>query len=214
MPNNKYNITTNDIFENISHLLTTNKQLFIRDKNGIYLYANKYFHRTLVDNLLISINEPIVGKTVNQLYPNIENIVYSSNILENDLKVMHSNKIMIFDEPTYLSSNNVLNFLTKRGPFYSNGELIGTITVSETYNKLITPFGEVTLTIRQLQTLSASFHGLSVKDISTWLNISPRTVDSHIDQIKNKLTINKKSDFNKFIIDNKLFDVVNYFYKI
>ncbi len=213
MPNKTNNHTNHNFFESMSNFLSPNKQLFIRDINGVYLYANKYFHNTLIDNLLISENENIVGKDINQLYPNIENVIYNSKKLEHDLEVIESNKIMIFDEPTYLSSNNILNFVTQKVPFYLDGELLGVINVSESYNKLITDFGEVTLTIRQLQTLSASFHGLPVKEIGCWLNISPRTVDTYVEQLKNNLNLNKKSDFNAFIIENKLYEVVTYFYK-
>lgn len=58
------------------------------------------------------------------------------------------------------------------------------------------------LTQRQLQIFIYTIEGLSSKEISEKLNLSTRTVDSHIKEIFAKLDVEKRSQFTKIFFDN------------
>ncbi|MCF6766669.1 helix-turn-helix transcriptional regulator [Thiotrichales bacterium 19S3-7] len=55
-------------------------------------------------------------------------------------------------------------------------------------------YNNVSLTSRELDCLYELAKGLMIKEIAKNLSISPRTVETHLNHIKNKLTLTSKSD--------------------
>lgn len=45
------------------------------------------------------------------------------------------------------------------------------------------------------------------------MNVSPRTVETFVDQLKIKLNVTKKSDFHNIVLENSLVRVMEYYFK-
>lgn len=67
------------------------------------------------------------------------------------------------------------------------------MTITELINKL---------TKRELETLEHIVLSGSVKGASKVMNVSPRTIEDYIEQVKNKLGLQYKYQFNKIYIEN------------
>lgn len=58
---------------------------------------------------------------------------------------------------------------------------------------------------RELEALKALYQGYSARETAALLGLSRRTVESYLENIKNKLGVSKKVELMKFIIDQKIF---------
>lgn len=65
---------------------------------------------------------------------------------------------------------------------------------------------EVYLTARELQVLKGLWSGLSAKENAKLLDLSPRTIESYLEHIKNKLRVNNKAELIKLSSKYKLFN--------
>lgn len=108
---------------------------------------------------------------------------------------------------TYL--NNKLRF------FLQQEEYEGQSKMKQNYNLLIARLTQLTqyngtkLTTKEIEILTCWFFGRSLKAIAALFNISPRTVESHIDHIKYKLLCNSKYDLQNLIHSKKI-DILFY----
>jgi DNA-binding CsgD family transcriptional regulator len=66
---------------------------------------------------------------------------------------------------------------------------------------LTTSFNKIQLTERQAEVLFYILRGKTVKQVSTFLLISPRTVDEHLEQLRHKFEVNNKHA----LIDKEIF---------
>lgn len=63
-------------------------------------------------------------------------------------------------------------------------------------------YGKVEITIKEMETLRLLRQGLTAKEIASRFSRSPRTIESHLDNLKDKLGCNKKSQLMSIAVNN------------
>lgn len=105
----------------------------------------------------------------------------------------------------YTCYMDMINIYNQLGFFLQKEEYEGQNILKKNYNLLaarlveLTQYNNVTLTNKELEILSCWLFGHSLKSISALYNISPRTVETHIEHIKYKLLCNSKYDLQNLI---------------
>ncbi len=140
-----------------------------------------------------------------------------AEIADNDLKVMAKQKEFIYFESAIVAGK-AYNYISKKVPLYdANQQLIGLFGLSVDItsqqsrkhkewlidsmdNRLFSRSENPTLTKRQQQCLYYVIRGYSARDIGTMMGLSKRTIEMHIDILKDKFYCSKKSELiNKVI---------------
>jgi len=179
--------------------------VFVKDKSSRYLYANKPY---MTLNGINSLDE-IIGE-LDESRPGLEPEICEV-LREQDQKVMNTEKeLLILDIYPY-NTNEWRIFLTTKTPLYSpdSNEVIGTIgsltdlskfrLVPTLLNKMlsITPSTDNNhskLSKRQKEILVHMMGGRTAKEIAKDLDLSPRTVDVHINNLKLMFNCERKSE--------------------
>jgi DNA-binding CsgD family transcriptional regulator len=198
----------NELLQQTYQLLDIGCELVVRDLNGYYLYASPNIVTACIESGVLATGESLIGKNLKEIYPQEH-----QQFLENDAAVVEKQCILSFHEFTQQLNRNYSHWMVKKTPLKINTEIIGVMSLSRCCNFLSGVTKKVNLSVRQLQVLSASFYGLSSKEIARKLNISHRTVDDYANILKDKLGLNKKSDFQTYISQNNLEQAVKFFFE-
>ncbi len=178
----------------------------IREPEGNYLYAGPFARQAFVDSGVVKDGMSIIGMNIREIYPED----YQAYI-DNDAGVLKKDRFITFHEHTHLLTQEYNAWVVKKGPLRIQNKVVGVIALSRYYNSLSTSKKDINYSIRQLQIISASFYGLSSKEIAKKLKLSPRTVEDHLTRLKDKVGFEKKSELHKFVVDNDLEHVVRFF---
>src|SRR5262249_5871502 len=148
--------------------------------------------------------QEIFGKNVMELYPHPS----SKAVLSNDTKVMRNKKMHFFEEEIRKEDEISFVGLSFKLPWYNTeNRMIGifgaTVVIDNQY--LGNPFALMShlnlfkipslsdscfyLTNRQMQILELTILGKSARLIGEILNLSKRTIETHLENIKNKLGV-------------------------
>lgn len=141
-------------------------------------------------------------------------------IKQNNAIMSHRKEVTVIDVLTYADGESTL-LITKKKPYLINGEVQGvlahaTTIESDTMQKFtaaliqsdkqyhnkssnersyqINNYIDLTLTPREQDCLCYLVRGKTMAQIAELLHLSRRTIESHIESIKNKFGCNKKSD--------------------
>lgn len=114
---------------------------------------------------------------------------------ENDLKVITANETLRFHE-TMIYKNSKYIHLAIKMPIYNGKQIKGTLSLLKLQHQEILNGKSQSsqLTKRQLECIYYLMNGLTLKEIAHQLKISPRTVEHHIEVIKNKLHCQHRSE--------------------
>ena len=151
----------------------------------------------------------------------IKNPLALNMVLANDKIILDNKCTKVFQEPYYAENQNTY-FLSIKSPLYSEHQLIGLCGVSllidgfnfSDFNTVITKIANLLqedwssdarrrlfkqrpqpkLTPRELECLYFYMRGHSIKNIACMLELSNRTIEFYIDNIKAKLGVNKRSE--------------------
>lgn len=193
--------------ENLS-TLETSKGLFPallwwKDIHGKYLGNNKLHALT---HGLNHENDPL-GLSDTDLWP-----LNAPNYIQNDQTVMAYNKSIFIVETNVPQKNNISHYLSYKKPLrLRTKKLLGTIGISFPITQdspivnLLTKFNleeyatpsmlyKEKLTRRQVDCLYHITKGFRSKEIASKLNVSPRTIEHHIEVIKKKLRCYTRAD--------------------
>ncbi|WP_058477833.1 LuxR C-terminal-related transcriptional regulator [Legionella steigerwaltii] len=130
---------------------------------------------------------------------------------EHDLRVMSSQKSLEFVE-VMIHQNNKYTLTAVKSPVYIRNKVSGTLNLIKIDRK--TPLANISndpiVSERELQCLYYLIKGFALKQIAYVLEISPRTVEHHINNAKSKLNCYHRSDLIEKAsqltdIKNKLF---------
>jgi DNA-binding NarL/FixJ family response regulator len=112
-------------------------------------------------------------------------------LLQNDQFVIQEQcEISLFEAGFDQAKNSVL-YLSRKIPYYENSKLIGLLGISFPWTtQKKSPLQA--LTNREQQCARYLIQGLTTKQIAHYLQVSPRTIDTHIDNIKTKLHCQSK----------------------
>ena len=152
----------------------------------------------------------------------------ASSITKNNFNVMQSSKSHIFEESALRQDGVVLNVLVIKFPWYNEiNQLMGVFGCSIIQNKNyslanslniirnlgllnnsnslpLTPsyiINSVSLSEREYECLHHTIRGKSAKQIAYHLNISCRTVEEYLSNIKNKMGVYSKNELIEKTID-------------
>lgn len=181
---------------------------YSKDKNGKFLSCNNYMA------CAVGLNKGIdmLGHTDFDFVWSEEATLYR----ENDQKIIYKNEPILFLEPSVIlngSNHTKIHLLTYKRPLRTNSKkIIGIIGLSFIINGRESPFNSIpenqsfenlesyekclfysnlesryNLTKRQKEVLYYLSKGMSLKQIARVLNLSPRTIEHHIELAKIKL---------------------------
>lgn len=179
----------------------------IRDALGNFLYASPQLRQLYIDNHMMKADEALIGKNIRDLYPET-----ADDYLDHDKLVFKNNEALYVHQKSRLLNKSHSKFIMKKMPFTINEEVIGILGVSFFYNTLAFNGQEINLSIRQLQVISGTFFGLPAKEIAHQLEVSHRTIEGHLLNLKNKLCFENKSAIQRFVLEHNLIEVVHYFF--
>lgn len=177
--------------------------LWWKDLNNIFLGSNTMH---AADKGLTSGKE-LIGLDSRELWPQD-----TETILTNDKRVLFEKKPLLFIEHSCYPTHHSNNYLSYKMPLTLNSKkIIGIIGVAiiikelSSISDLLASWGahEKTkkpeeepslLTRRQMTCLYHLTKGLRAKEIARALNLSPRTIEHHIEAIKRKLNCYTRGD--------------------
>lgn len=173
--------------------------VFVKAKDGTHLAYNKKFKHSIISVGLIDKDFEILGKTDYDIFPKVA----ADSYRETDQQTMTLGKEIITREASALSPPCPQVIIARKRPLYDlNNNICGVIGTSHQLFELETPKGIVELSEREISCLSALFKGLTAKETAEHLGISPKTVETHIANIKKKTGVNSKKELIELAIKN------------
>jgi DNA-binding CsgD family transcriptional regulator len=148
----------------------------------------------------------------------------ASLLMNNCYDVMHTQKRKIFDESNLRQDGVSMQFLSVKIPWYdTNNLIVGILGASIVVGKhslsqslsLLTELGlfnqdsaneininDVKLSEREMQCLQFTVKGYTAKKIAKELNISHRTIEEYLNNIRIKVGVNSKSELIEMTMQN------------
>lgn len=188
-----------------------NHSVFIKDKNGTYIWVNEQFAQFagleaekiigLTDQDLVWSEQAAYFKTANESvlqgnqFTNIERTITSSKGVT---------KIIISLTPYRDESSEIVGVL---GNFFDCSHQFFVIQTNGTFqnNKYFLQSTQQWLTTEELRVLYYHFHNFAVNKIAEKTNKSEHTVSFHLENIKQKMGVQKKNEITKVAIKTGVF---------
>lgn len=175
--------------------------VFYKDLDGNYLACNKYMANKLGllnERAIIGLND--YGLSWKDIAPKCR---------ANDADILTTQQKNIFIEPGRLANQLFVETRCHKFPVFKNSHLFGVLGVAyviqlssnepglylsteELTPRLQKNSSSLQLSSRQIDCIKLLMQGLSVKKIAKNLNLSPRTVESHLNIAKDKLNCPNK----------------------
>jgi len=175
--------------------------VFWKDIAGYFLGCNDL----MAESLNLNSRQDIVG------YRDVDFSAFRSEAQayrSADQIVMDTRAARQFEDCAHFKESKIC-FLSLKIPLLANkNTLIGVIGVShylieESFSKNIRRDSSV-LSQREIECLQQVVLGKTAKEIAFYFQISPRTVETHLTNIKNKLNCSRKSEMIRIAIENNL----------
>ena len=191
--------------------------IYWKDIDGYYLGCNNNQLQSLGLN-----RSELIGKDTASVISSYA--VSVDEILENDQSVISTHKEQIYIENIFLNSKK-LTYLSKKSPLFDlNKKCVGMIGLSinitqndnrkngesliDLLSQHISPMKDTpALTGRQSECLYLVMRGYTAKDIAHRLGLSTRTVEMHIDTLKNKFYCRTKSQLINKVFSLSIFEL-------
>lgn len=198
------------IIEQMANFLLPKAEFIIKSNHGQYLYVNQYFQKAAETIGLIPRGGSLVGKYDYDFYA--PEVINQFRTNEDQVRIKMTN--LNFTENVVLDNGRgKLVFHSKKGPVFDNNqEVKGIICRCQETTLIQTKFGQVKLSPREIQILAATFHGLSAKGISEYMQLSTRTIEGYLNNLKCKLNLDSKKDLPNFVLSERLDVVMRYFF--
>jgi len=202
-----------NVFLDLNSLLSLPCYIFWKDLEGIYQGYNDYG----AANLGYASGNEIIGKSDLDIFPKEHALIYQAN----DAQVITNKSPIFANEEGELKNHLPVIFHCNKIPIYTEGKLlIGILGVAMTtaaykQGNLITPVenlsvieladklnyhcpslapNQITLSEREKACLHHLSQGLTIKEIAKQLELSPRTVETYMARVKEKLNCKNKTD--------------------
>lgn len=187
-------------------------EAFVKDLEGRYLVANSYYCYELFKiGSIKSVDDRPIGKTDLDLF----DADIARQFREHDLEVMHSGQETTFEEKAQFGDGLLRRFMTTKQPLLDDsGKVVGVIGLIREVTDVKVNGQNIHLGQRELDCLAGVFHGKTAAQIGEQLFISRRTVETHLVNLKVKLSCKNKNDLVGFVIENGLGEALrSYFLK-
>ncbi|CDZ77733.1 DNA-binding transcriptional activator UhpA [Legionella massiliensis] len=176
-------ISSNSI--NLASYSLLDGSVFIKDRMGRYLWANSFF-------INCSAGHNSLGEITYKRDNDFPWHEYADELRANDKAVFEAKQGQSHYEQIVRYDGTFVNILTRKSPLAAqNGELIGLIGMSIA---LPSTQGIAKLTKRERECVSFLAKGYSTKKIAKQLTLSPRTVETHLQQAKDKTSVATRAE--------------------
>lgn len=181
----QYNfLVLNELIEQLSCAV------YWKDLDGIYRGHNSFATQDLVKK---GYKKGVIGAKDTDLFEtNIAN-----SFQQNDQRALSTQSKQIYLEkvcPLNGDQKSILQLSVKSPLLDQNNNIHGVLGTTYGISQLNTHQDLVTLTKREVDCLAFLYCGSTMKNTASCLNISPKTVETHIESIKNKLCCLNKSE--------------------
>lgn len=203
-------------------------------QHNIYLLNHESQIQSLNTACAQSMRFMSIRDATNKSMFNISPHDFAKVVVENDLAVLKNKTPNITEDNIVFHDGSYLNYLSFKAPWYNeNNKIIGVfgcsilfkdqplaqslidvarlgllkaLSISCNNSKLTQGklAGDVYLTKREKEILQHSIRGKTAKEIATLLYISRRTVEQHLEHIKQKLNVTSKSELIQKVLDHSL----------
>lgn len=157
------------------------------DANSLQIeFFKEYFGKT----------ENFIGKSLQSIFEKIDTTgAIIRTILEENKSVISEQSAKQFHTTWRVNNDCELKLLTIKFPFYKDGKIEGVIGVTQYVGKIVlcNDF-KACLSKREFESISYFVNGKTMKEIADILEISPRTVEDYINNVKRKLGCNSKAE--------------------
>ncbi len=183
-------------------------EMHVKNNQGVYLIVNQFYTKKLVVlGILPDANASIVGKTDFDLFHRKT----AEQFYENDQQVIKNKTELLLTEENKLSAKHTQRFITRKKPLYDlQDKVTGIVGSSLEISLLRIQQQAIELSKREVDCVAGIYRGFSAKKIAQLYGLSPRTVESYIDNIKTKLGCSSQSEIIQVILDNQLETVLKY----
>lgn len=204
--------------------------ILVMDKNSKFLYSNKYTAEMFG---YLNEEEMIGIDAYGMKCPAVES---ASDFIKQDKMVMATAKeLTVLDIHQYANGDNKI-LITKKLPYIAEGNIAGSICHctdihSATFSKIVAALiqsdqkyysanhinnrsymigrsANDVLTEREMDCVFYLMRGNTMKRIAKYMNISPRTVETHLENIKTKLNCNDKADIVEYCLAEGLLNYI------
>ena len=163
---------------------------------------NAYYIKKLIALGISTEDTPsIVGKTDFDLF----NKATATLFYQNDQQIIKSQTEALLTEEHQISPQYIQRFITVKTPLLNQDkQAIGVIGSSHEISVVHINGQPIELNRRDVDCLAGIFKGMSAKMIAKHHDLSPRTVESYIENLKNKINCQNKHEIIQLILDNNL----------
>lgn len=181
--------------------------------DGTYLYVNRNAQKYYEAIGCIESNQSLKGLRDTDIYKG-KNLKTLQQIRERDLYVLKTGINTEVQQVVHsINSNFHLQFHTKRWRLEDDENTYLLLSISKEYATFYIGKLAINLSKRQVEVLSGAFMGLSSKEIAKKINLSYRTVELYLTQVKQKIQIENKSQIHQFIVNNHLVNAMEFIFK-
>jgi DNA-binding CsgD family transcriptional regulator len=211
----------NRLGHRIKKILSLPFNIYFKNTNGAFLYLNKM----AIEATGFTSMKNALGKSVYDISP-LEN---AHIISENDKTVMQSNRIRLLEEHAIRNDGVDCRYLSVKAPWYDDHNKIKGVfgcsimlddaafidslalivemgLLSPTKNNhainSVTNNLKVNFTNRENDVLRLLIRGKTAREIAAVLELSKRTVEHHLENMRGKLQVNSKSELIEKVIDH------------
>lgn len=172
--------------------------VYLKDENGFYLYNNAYAIQIMKE---VGLSSDMTLRSDHELFPKQAANMYQSN----DRIVFDTRERLMIEEPICLSPSRRLKRISikkaitssQTGLSYILGQTIDYGQIQ--YNRI-----KASVTKRELECMGYMFRGYTAKEIAVQLVLSPRTVETHFNNLRAKLGIQTRRELTQMAIENDL----------
>lgn len=190
--NNFSNICSENL-ETFNQTKNTNTHVFIFDEESKSIFSNS-LQLNLINKIMDTKKDDLYGLSVNEIYkmfPQKAEQIIKENELVLKNKIPHH-----FYSTLVIPNYTKINFLTVKIPQYDpkskKFQIFGIACYLSQMNLEIAE--QYSLTMREIDCIELFLEGKSAKTIAGQLNLSPRTIEFYLDNIKGKLDCNNKNE--------------------
>lgn len=178
-----------DFNELMLNAVMANVGVYCKDRNSRYLACNEY----VANELQLTTVKDIAGKTDHSFSWSQDRIHELRSI---DAKVIRSGLPLHHTEKSFINlAGKKVQFITHKMPLRDKASnIIGVFGVSvdihQANNNSFSDYDK--LTGRETEVLDLLTQGMCAKEIAAYLSLSKRTIEHHIENIKDKMNVSSK----------------------
>ena len=184
---------------------------YIKDKMGKILIHNDNYKKHLIESGFLSgKDDELVGKSQAEIFTRDN----AENYRITDLEVMNTLTPKLVEETVTSSVGVKQKLVVLKIPLFAieTGQVDGVICYCQSADELKGAQGNIKLSDREMECLSALFYGMTAKQAAIAMGISFRTVEIHMNNMKNKIGCMDKSSAVEFVKSQGLEMIMEYHY--